>query len=165
MRNQSHSLHASSRACVFVYVLQSHRPKQSSAKVLPWTLLIHTQETSFKPGPAKVTLFQTEIKCEEGRAESSYAKLVELHSRSGTSELLCFALDLLYCDHLSSGANGKTFLLLLLRKTSPLVELGDRGWVAWRRLPAAGATVIITVLSESLVRTELAALLEPFRSS
>lgn len=90
MREQPNSLHTSSSACVFVSVLQVHRCfKQSSAEVLPWTLLVHAQQKSFKHGPVKGTLFQTGTKCEEGRAERSVIRCSSWwsHSRTGTLEL------------------------------------------------------------------------------
>lgn len=115
-REQPNSLHTSSSACVFVSVLQALRCfTQSSAEVLPCTLLVQAQQKSFKHGPVKGTLFQTGTKCEEGRAERSVTRCSSWwsHSRTGTLELAVITSALV-------PRTEGTFLVLLLLKISPM---------------------------------------------
>lgn len=119
MRGQPNSLHTSSSACVFVSVLQAHRCfKQSSAEVLPWTLLVQAQQKSFKHGPVKRILFHTGTKCEEGRAERSVTRCSSWwsHSRTGTLELAVITSALV-------PRTEGTFLVLLLLRISPMSGL------------------------------------------
>lgn len=128
VREQPNSLHTSSRTCVFVYVLQAHRCyKRSSAQVLPWTLLVQTQQNSFKHGPAKGTLFRTGTKCEEGRAERLVSRCRSWWSlTAGLGHQSCSALRWTCCAVITSALLPRTegtFPVLLLLKISPMCGL------------------------------------------